>query len=1681
MSRGMKNALKVIFSIVVIIVIILLLLRSCGSRKYDVTFKDNNKSLFVLTSNGKIIKPRDPVKKGYRFAGWYLGDELFDFDTKISGDIVLHAKWEGIGKNKITFDFNDGKNKSTLEVEGSVRKPGNPLREGYKFIGWYNGNKLFDFDSEITEDITLVAKWEKQEEQSNNSNNSNSYTNNSNKPSKPRKHVTKPIPRDTIKPVITNFSGTTTSSKIVITLEGTDNKTSSNKLIKQYSIDGINYQNTNTFNNLVQNTLYTVYVKIKDEAGNEVIETKPFTTKKVDEVLNPVQNITTLTNKDVEVTVDSSIYKLEVSTDNINFSERLSNKVVIGQNGTYYLRHTDEAGNKSGVKQIVITNIDKEAPQPFTININKTSRKIVINGNTTDNVTSPANLVYKYSIDGGNYQDSNEFDNLVPKTYKCYVKAIDEAGNERIVTKEVEIEKLPDVNYTLSTTSKTNQNVLITFTNIGGLTLQVKENDTWVNKTSPYTVESNKTLTFRYSDGFNIGEEKTIEINNIDKVKPVLTINKYDVSYDKITVEVEASDLVTPKNKLKIEYSVDDGAWTTSNVLDNLEVETSYKVKVRVTDEAGNIEEIEKDLTTLAAPDVGEIRKSTEELTKDNVNLIVVDKNPLFKLEYSINNLPFEEYTGGVIPVEDNYKVVFRYVNNAGNPGREKEVQITNIDKVLPVISASIPSTTEYSKEVSVTLTATDNVEVKNFEYGVSNSSTVKPALSKVNGPVVINNKTGKYYIHTKAEDKVGNIKEEVYGPYLLDNEAPEVLVKLDGTTSNKIKLKVEATDTEAGIKGYYYSRDGGNTYSQMQTSGIYMYTRLKNNTEYKIRVKVEDKLGNVKESEIKTIKTAPLGKIAMTIDDDSWSNKKTLSINSDQIAGETYSYSIDNGLNWIVINGATASAEVNKNMIIKYKVSDGVNEEISDIEVEKIDPIKPTITRLEEVVSEKENGSITFEVEAEDTGDAEEKSGIDKYSYSIDGINWSAWEEHKAKYKIENLKADTVYKVRVRVKDKAGNVSERNIDIKTKNECFAVASNGYITGYDFAACPKDVVIPTSQNGKNIIGIIPGIFQNKGITSVKFSEGLKDIQPRAFKDNPINQSELVLPSTLQTIGNNAFDSTTAEYGDLVIKGNTNIGDAAFQGATLNSLDLGNTTRIGQFGFKNIKLSQNTLILPPSLIAAGSNSFKSPDIEIENLLVKGDTTIGTFAFNGVNVKNAKFEGESIIEHYSFTDSKLKTVDFGEKTKSIGNQAFGNTELTMAELKIPSSVQIVGSSAFYSNNKKIGKLVLGAKIVENQAFALGEIKEVVVTTTQHIKEKVFNDTGIEKLELNPGIKQIDNYAFNNNKLNQDELVIPESITSMGIGAFSTKNPLRLNKLIYKTSAPMPQWFIRSAGATLPLRIGEVIIEKAEKIGLYALSAVGVEKVTLGEGIKEIKERAFAYNPIVQDELVIPASVEKMDQLIFLSSNKNIGKLKVLTKAPISKGAFTGGTISEADLSETTEIGDAAFESTNIEKVKLSDKLEKIGERAFNNNKLVMDELIIPETLKEAGVNMFASKTKHIKKLVWASKIPVPYRAFWGARIDDIVITQAEELKDLAFYENNYTTVDLGPNMKKIGQYGIGYNRNGTTPTIIIPSTIEEINKVAFWALKSGKLIVKKAAGTIPNAPWGAAPTTTVEYQG
>lgn len=66
----------------------------------------------------------------------------------------------------VTFAYNYG-NKGTYEtaevnVGETVDKPSNPSRSGYSFAGWYTkavGGEKFDFDTEITENITLYAQW----------------------------------------------------------------------------------------------------------------------------------------------------------------------------------------------------------------------------------------------------------------------------------------------------------------------------------------------------------------------------------------------------------------------------------------------------------------------------------------------------------------------------------------------------------------------------------------------------------------------------------------------------------------------------------------------------------------------------------------------------------------------------------------------------------------------------------------------------------------------------------------------------------------------------------------------------------------------------------------------------------------------------------------------------------------------------------------------------------------------------------------------------------------------------------------------------------------------------------------------------------------------------------------------------------------------------------------------------------------------------------------------------------------------------------------------------------------------------------------------------------------------------------------------------------------------------------
>ena len=123
----------------------------------------------TINRGGKFTEPAAPSKENHTFAGWYNGDEKFDFDadtTNAPNVLNLVAKWE---KSKYTVKFvSDYGSFADQTIEHGkpidTDKLTIPEVEGYTFDGWYTDatrTKEFDFSTPITSNTTVYAKWKK--------------------------------------------------------------------------------------------------------------------------------------------------------------------------------------------------------------------------------------------------------------------------------------------------------------------------------------------------------------------------------------------------------------------------------------------------------------------------------------------------------------------------------------------------------------------------------------------------------------------------------------------------------------------------------------------------------------------------------------------------------------------------------------------------------------------------------------------------------------------------------------------------------------------------------------------------------------------------------------------------------------------------------------------------------------------------------------------------------------------------------------------------------------------------------------------------------------------------------------------------------------------------------------------------------------------------------------------------------------------------------------------------------------------------------------------------------------------------------------------------------------------------------------------------------------------------------
>ena len=174
----MKKTLIVLLTALMVVSLFI----SCGNDPFFHTVEfDSNGGTEVerqVVRNGeKATAPKNPTKDGTEFVDWYDGENVFDFDTAITKDYKLTAKWaDGSGTNPggsattytVTFKLGEGTGSGfdaqTVAEGGNAVKPvTNPKpNDVYKsFVYWTaDGKNEFKFaETAITADTELTAVY----------------------------------------------------------------------------------------------------------------------------------------------------------------------------------------------------------------------------------------------------------------------------------------------------------------------------------------------------------------------------------------------------------------------------------------------------------------------------------------------------------------------------------------------------------------------------------------------------------------------------------------------------------------------------------------------------------------------------------------------------------------------------------------------------------------------------------------------------------------------------------------------------------------------------------------------------------------------------------------------------------------------------------------------------------------------------------------------------------------------------------------------------------------------------------------------------------------------------------------------------------------------------------------------------------------------------------------------------------------------------------------------------------------------------------------------------------------------------------------------------------------------------------------------------------------------------------
>ena len=778
---------------------------------YTVTFKIGNE--VILTENviegHKVTSKEAPYKKGYLFDKWYSDEGLTienNFNEKIMGNKIIYGKYNE-NKHTVTY-INEGTTYYTEEVLDSFTAKGpseNPSKEGYTFKYFSKDKKVaFDYNAEITEDTTLYAVYE-----------INKYT-------------------------------------VTYINEGSEYK-------KQELTYGSKHEK-------IEDPFKTGYTFTGWYNENE---------EKVEYPITVTKDITLHSKYEINKYTVTFNDEDRITTKEVNYNNKVEPVINQGKTGyTFKYWSKEKGGEEYNFNTLVTENITLYAVyeiNKYTITyINEGSeyhKEELTYGSKHEKIEDPFKTGYTFT---GWYNENEE-----------------KVEYPIIVTKDITLHSKYEINkYT------------VTFNDEDRITTKEVNYNA---KVEPVTNQGKTGYTFKYWSIEKGGEEynfNTLVTENIT-LYAVYSINKYTVTfknYDGSTLQEETLEYgALPKYKGEVptrektkEYTYTFKGWDKeiTEVTNNQEyiatyTETKNKYNVKFTNYDGSILQ-EETLEYGALPVYkGEVptREKTEEYTYTFKNW---DKEIT---EVTDNEIYIATYT----ETKNKYTVIYmdgetEYTRKEVNYGETVSEEVINKDHNIYRGWTLEENIYDFNTPVTKNITIKSSFEL--VESPIIESTPIEWTKENVKVTITTNhndysymykiddgeyqNYNGEFTVDKNCTVIAKSIKENVESEVTtkeitnIDKVLPVIKeITEENITTKSFDIKVKGQDNESGLSEIRIYKNEELMVSYPYTERLneekeetYSLTGLEENTTYKIKVELIDKVGNINVSEEKEITT---------------------------------------------------------------------------------------------------------------------------------------------------------------------------------------------------------------------------------------------------------------------------------------------------------------------------------------------------------------------------------------------------------------------------------------------------------------------------------------------------------------------------------------------------------------------------------------------------------------------------------------------------------------------------------------------------------------------------------------------------------------------------------------------------------------------------------------------------------